>query len=223
MTTEYSLESLEPRTLLSATLSRHGVLYVVGTRHADNIVIYTDRQRRRQVVNVYVNHHVQTFAASLVRSVVVQAGGGNDRVTFTDHRGRVPGRHFIYGGASADYLVDDGGNDYIDTGGDANDTVYGGGGDDQIIGAPADNGDGDSSGPTTQPSGGGGGGGNDNSGTDFGGAGDDGSGSSGGGDFGGSGNSDGSGSDFGGSGGDSGGNSGGGSDDSGSSSGGDDF
>lgn len=201
MTTEYALESLEPRTLLSATLSRHGVLYVVGTRHADNIVIYTDRRRNPQVVNVYVNHQVQTFAASLVRSVVVQAGGGNDRVTFTDHRGRVPGRHFLYGGAGADCIVDDGGgNDYIDAGGEANDSVSAGGGDDQIIGSPIDIGDGNSSGPTTQPTSG------------------DNGGSGGGGDFGDPGNSDGSGSDSG----DSGGYTGGGSGDSGSS-GGEDF
>jgi hypothetical protein len=178
MSAVYDLDPLESRTFLSATLSRHGVLYVVGTRRNDSIAFVLER-RHRGFLDVIVNRRVQTFRAALVRQVIVQSGRGNDRVTFSDRFGRVPGRHFMYGGGGNDCLTGDGGATYID----------GGGGSDTISGgidkpptpppiedpAPTDtSSDPTSSGPTTNPS--------DNStGSDFN---DPSSGGSSGGDFG---------------------------------------
>src|SRR5688572_21728289 len=68
-------ESLEKRQLMSATL-RNGVLTIEGTELADVIAVSQDATR----VRVNENGVASAFAASQVRSVVVNAKGGNDQI-----------------------------------------------------------------------------------------------------------------------------------------------
>jgi hypothetical protein len=190
------LEELEPRTHLSATLSRRGVLYVVGT-HRNDVISVSLQHRHRGVIVVNVNHQISTFATSKVRSIIVQGGRGNDRITISDHYGHVGGRHYLYGGAGSDYICGDSTSDYI-VGGDAyeDDIIAGGDG----IPVPST--------PTTNPSDGNSDSGSDSGGNSGGDSGDFGGSSSGSSDSGSNdsgsndGGSDDSGSDYGSTGGD---------------------
>src|SRR2546423_4950658 len=72
------IDSLEPRRLLSATLTS-GTLRVLGTSGSDIISI----SLHNHAYNVNINGIVSTFAASSVRSLVVRGNAGNDRITLS--------------------------------------------------------------------------------------------------------------------------------------------
>ena len=77
-TAHASLESLESRRLLSATLS-HGLLTVDGTRRSDNITVGFASPRTLRVV---VNGQESLFARKAVERIRVRAGTGDDGVVF---------------------------------------------------------------------------------------------------------------------------------------------
>src|SRR5438105_2585123 len=72
------IEQLESRQLLAASLAG-GVLTVAGTNRADNIRV----DRRGGNIVVVVNHASRSFATTQVKSVVINAGDGNDHVNVT--------------------------------------------------------------------------------------------------------------------------------------------
>src|SRR5688572_23693329 len=156
-------EGLEQRALLSAVLSGE-VLTVTGTAGNDSIQIRTARNEegvaqivvieavRPAVGDTRVAPTVTRFAAADVKSIIVNAGDGNDGVSLAGKR-RNPftlaakidggngndrllgaaGDDQINGGAGNDRIEGEGGDDVLngDTG---NDRVHGGRGDDSLNG-----------------------------------------------------------------------------------------
>ena len=146
-----SVEALEQRRLLSATLV-DGTLFVVGTAAQDGIHL-----------NVFANEGGPSFIvggvyplggpgesirfpAADVRSIVIRAGAGDDRVNFWvplspgSFPVRVParidagiGNDEVYGTKQKDFILGGFGNDTI-RGGDGNDWTDGGWGDDYLDG-----------------------------------------------------------------------------------------
>lgn len=139
------MESLEPKRLLSAVLGSEGVLTVEGTPGNDSILIarsLTDPA----LIEVSVNRQVSSFALGSVRSMVIRAGDGNDRVVLSERAGAIAVDVRVFAGAGNDRvqlgsghdLVDAGpGNDFVDAGvGD--DLVIGGAGNDRLVGGAGD-------------------------------------------------------------------------------------
>jgi len=159
------IEDLEQRALLSATLSG-GVLTVTGTSGNDIILVRTgkdDAGNAQLIVTeaVAVRPHkgakrvaptVTKFAAADVKSVVVNAGDGNDSVALVGRRKNPfavnatinggngddrllagAGNDTVNGGAGNDRIEGDGGNDLLN-GDDGNDRIAGGRGDDSLNG-----------------------------------------------------------------------------------------
>jgi hypothetical protein len=132
------IERLEKRQLLSANLGANGALAVGGTSGGDNIAIRVSGTK----VRVEVNGQLVTFAIASVSSIVVDAGGGNDRVTLgagitVAFVSGGAGNDTLTGGAGNDTLSGDDGNDSI-IGGDGNDALHGGAGADQLFGSAGD-------------------------------------------------------------------------------------
>ena len=143
------VEPLEGRQLLSATLAE-GLLAVVGTHRADQIVIAVDAADAAKL-NVTVNGTTSAFALADVASIVVDAGRGNDRVLLDEAHGLITasavlnggagndtlagasGNDLLMGGAGKDNLDGRAGNDYA-SGGAGNDAVRGGAGKDFLRG-----------------------------------------------------------------------------------------
>ena len=159
------IEDLEQRALLSAALSG-GVLTVTGTSGNDVIMVRTgkDDAGNGQIVvteAVAVRPHkgatrvaptVTKFAAADVKSLVVNAGDGNDSVALVGKR-KTPfavnatinggngddrllagaGNDTVHGGAGNDRIEGERGNDVL-TGDDGNDRIAGGRGDDSLNG-----------------------------------------------------------------------------------------
>jgi Ca2+-binding RTX toxin-like protein len=141
------IEDLEQRALLSATLSG-GVLTVTGTSGNDVIMIRTgkDDAGTAQIIvteGVATRPHkgatrvaptVTRFAAADVKSVVVNAGDGNDSVALTGRRkSPFAVNATINGGNGNDRLLAGAGNDTIN-GGAGNDRIEGGDGNDLLNG-----------------------------------------------------------------------------------------
>lgn len=123
------MDELESRRMLSATLSKTGMLDVEGNRRGNTINI--SLQRRSVVVTV--DGQTQSFLARGVRAIVANGGSGNDSITVDDSHGVVPGSHDLVGGAGNDTLVGDAGNDTLE--GDAgDDSLVGNGGNDSLNG-----------------------------------------------------------------------------------------
>src|SRR6266566_285277 len=127
------IEQLESRQLLAASLAG-GVLTVAGTNRADNIRV----TRAGANIVVHVNRGTQRFAAASVKSVVINAGDGNDRVNVTKAIANVSidggaGNDVLLGGGGADLITGGAGNDII-KGRSGNDQMYGGAGNDKLFG-----------------------------------------------------------------------------------------
>jgi hypothetical protein len=140
-----ALEALEDRQLpaVSAGL-QGGILTVLGSGAGEVIRVSVAGGR------VGVSGVSRTFAARAVTRVVVDAGGGNDRVVVSkrlDSTNRVYGElghDTLVGGRGTDLLYGGWGNDLLD-GRRGDDRLHGGGGTDELVGgAGADGGDGGS-------------------------------------------------------------------------------
>ncbi len=138
-----ALESLEPRTVLSAAPAVcavtvvNGELNIVGTKKADDI------QVQMSGINVVVTANGQNTAVarSLVTAdkLTVDLGAGNDQISVANDvplsatiRGN-KGNDVIQSGALNDFLFGDAGNDTI-FGNDGDDTIDGGAGNDTMHG-----------------------------------------------------------------------------------------
>ena len=119
------LELLEPRKLLSASLSSEGLLKVEGTSGPDMIDVH--REQTHVVVNV--NGHIDQFDADAVHRIQIFGYAGNDRLT--EHNLNRPSE--IFGGTGNDWMRGDAGNDVL-WGGDGDDAMEGGPGADQFNG-----------------------------------------------------------------------------------------
>jgi Ca2+-binding RTX toxin-like protein len=121
-----------------AALTKKGTLDVQGTDDDDVIRV----RRSGEKVIVGINKLVQTFEMAKVKRIVVNAGKGDDAITFVGNlrRGYVnggPGDDTIVGGDEDDVLTGGAGNDLI-YGGRGNDRINGSGGKDTIFGEAGD-------------------------------------------------------------------------------------
>jgi hypothetical protein len=119
------LESLEPRKLLSASLSTTGLLKVEGTANPD--VIDVHREGTKVIVNV--NGHIDQFDLDAVKRIQIFGYAGNDRLVERD----LNRPSEIFGGLGNDWMRGAAGND-IFWGGDGHDAMEGGPGADQFNG-----------------------------------------------------------------------------------------
>lgn len=145
-TRRLAVESLERRSLLAATLSG-GILTVTGTAGDDEISFATGLGNGTDTL--FVNEivrgadpstRVQTpFTLSQVTGIRVEAGAGNDLVTFV-FLGTAPdavpydGPSTLFGGAGSDTLIGGTGDDEIHCGSGLADSAIGNDGDDLIYG-----------------------------------------------------------------------------------------
>ena len=145
------VEPLEPRTLLSATLSAKGTLVADGTAGNDTIAISRDPKRFTKIL-VTIDGVGVKFPSGSVKRIEMTGQGGADRLTLNDSLGIISARGAtLLGGDGNDTLVGglaaatfDGGNGDdsilgsskadVMTGGAGNDTLIGGKGDDQEFG-----------------------------------------------------------------------------------------
>jgi Ca2+-binding RTX toxin-like protein len=132
-------ERLEARRLFAVSLA-NGILAIDGTDAADAITLSS----RGSKLTVRVNSDVQTFKTADVDTIMINALGGDDRISL----GRVridsiidggDGNDRILGGRGDDVITGGNGDDLI-RGGDGNDALAGGAGNDRLYG---DNGDDD--------------------------------------------------------------------------------
>jgi hypothetical protein len=157
MTGPFEVEALEGRKLLSATLSSHHVLYVVGTPHSDAITLELERHHPG-VLNVTVNGSNSRFYTASIRGIVLQNGRGKDSIVFNDRYGKIPGQPmerknhhencFVAADDGTDVTVDDYFSDVTtdDGSGDVSQDDSGSGDD-----GSSDGGSGSSTQPTSQP------------------------------------------------------------------------
>jgi len=128
------IEVLEGRRMLSASLSSTGIVTVTGTAAADEIAITRDLTHHQLVVKQELRagggESTTRFALAKVKSIVVNAGAGNDEVTLGS---AVPFAATINGGDGNDQLTGGAGNDIIN-GGNGNDELFGGAGNDILNG-----------------------------------------------------------------------------------------
>ncbi|HEX4369448.1 MAG TPA: hypothetical protein VH023_21605 [Rhodopila sp.] len=142
------IERLENRCLLSASLdSTTGVLTVTGTDGNDRINItmrrgmlqVSERSSSTSGSSTTTTRTNDKFDATTVKSIIVNALGGNDdveigpRISIAATLNGGDGNDTLIGGAGNDTINGDAGNDYID-GGAGNDILSGGDDDDHIIG-----------------------------------------------------------------------------------------
>jgi Ca2+-binding RTX toxin-like protein len=132
-------EALEARRLFAIALS-NGILAIDGSDAADTITITS----RGSKLTARVNGDVQTFRTGDVSTIMVNALGGDDRVSL----GRVKidsiidggdGNDRVFGGRGDDVITGGAGDDLV-RGGDGNDALAGSAGNDRLLG---DNGDDD--------------------------------------------------------------------------------
>jgi hypothetical protein len=118
-------EPLEARWLFAIALS-NGILAIDGTDAADVITLTA----RGSKLTVRANADIQSFKTRDVSTVMVNALGGDDRVSL----GRVKIDSIIDGGDGMDRILGGRGNDVI-TGGNGDDLLRGGDGNDALAGA----------------------------------------------------------------------------------------
>jgi Ca2+-binding RTX toxin-like protein len=126
--------ALEPRRLLAASLSSTGLLDVLGAAAAETISVSLSGTN----VVVKINNATQTFPLAKVKSLRVNAGAGNDRVTVAANLPAATlnggdGNDTLTGGSRNDTLNGNNGNDSL-LGGAGNDTLIGGPGNDTLSG-----------------------------------------------------------------------------------------
>lgn len=125
-----------------------GVLHIIGSDTASDIVIITKIGNCIVVLATFVNNNPLTFNESAVSEIRVSTRGGHDIVATTPNVNKFmtidggagndlltggSGRNIIIGGAGNDILYGDGGNDVL-LGGDGNDDLFGGSGNDVLVG-----------------------------------------------------------------------------------------
>jgi len=134
-------ETLENRVLLSAVLSSAGLLTITGTSGDDKISMVRVKATKTKPAMLIVTEKVTAvksdglgtlatlettnFTLAAVKSILVNAGNGNDSVSVAGGR--------TYHVAIPSTINGEAGNDSL-TGGDANDVINGGKGDDLITG-----------------------------------------------------------------------------------------
>lgn len=131
-----TMESLEPRLMMSATLT-HGIWTIRPDDAAvDTTIIVSPDQADATVFHATINgQDAGTVSAADVRLIRLFGGTGNDtlRVDLPDTNIRA----WLYGGKGDDVLSGGGGNDRL-SGSYGNDTLNGGGGDDILTGSRGD-------------------------------------------------------------------------------------
>ena len=138
-----SVEPLEARRMLSASITKAGVLKLTGTNDSDNFVV----SRSNNKIVVMQGDVRKAFSESKVKSINVRGDDGNDRVDlsgvnfqakFTGDEGDdtllgSQGSDDASGENGDDSLVGNGGNDSL-RGGKGEDTLRGGKGNDELRG-----------------------------------------------------------------------------------------
>lgn len=152
----HTLETLECRRLLSASLSAGGTLTITGSNFFDNVIISKDpaspttlvvSEKRKNLAPV-----ITTFAISSINSIAVNLNDGDDQFVIDDTFGGVlavprtidggAGNDMISGGRGADTILGGIGNDTLSgrqgddsiDGGTGNDFIHAGAGNDTVLG-----------------------------------------------------------------------------------------
>jgi Ca2+-binding RTX toxin-like protein len=128
MMSKVGCESLEQRTLLSATLEGSGALKITATAGADLVGLRIDNLTS---LRVDINTTFKKFSLAAVKSISIDLGDGNDQL----YVGSGVGPIYCLGGLGNDTIVGGDASDTITAGG-GKDSVNGGGGDDRIDGGP---------------------------------------------------------------------------------------
>lgn len=126
-----SIECLESRRFLSATLAKDGTLIVKGGDAPDAVNVYVSAAKTLTVRHAAQD---QDFALSQVKRIVLRGGGGADYLNIDDSVG-ISGA--LHGEAGNDTLVGGNGDDML-YGGSGHDHLAGGLGDDLLVGAAGD-------------------------------------------------------------------------------------
>jgi len=126
-----TIESLEPRQLLSVTFNSRAIMYIHGTGGNDAFTMQvTDEQEIQPNGDILMLPHViirrngnieADIAFNKIRKFVVDLRGGNDSFTAIPGTGK---KFTVDGGAGNDSIVGGGGNDSV-TGGNGTDTLIG--------------------------------------------------------------------------------------------------
>ncbi len=140
------VESVEPRLLLSATMSGNGTWTIRGTSASDEIYISRDETDSSYLL-VEVNGQVVDYQpADDVAKIVVLGRRGHDYIEISESAGEIvipavlrgqAGHDTIIGGSGNDRIYGNGGSDELE-GNDGDDSIYGGGGHDYLSGGFGD-------------------------------------------------------------------------------------
>src|SRR5947209_1254052 len=97
-----SMDSLEPRRLLSASIIK-SVLTVNGTGKNDIIAVFLDKNDPHKI-DVKINKTVTGFATSALTAIFIEGFAGDDQIFISETNGAIANNATVYG---------DGGNDSI--------------------------------------------------------------------------------------------------------------
>jgi Ca2+-binding RTX toxin-like protein len=127
-------EALESRRLMDATLT-DGELLVTGTESKDAIVVTLAEggEGADGTLRVSVNKEQSSFPADAVKTITINALGGNDKITVSEKIASFYKGVTVDAGAGNDSVTTGSGNDVV-VGGAGNDTLAGGDGDDFVFG-----------------------------------------------------------------------------------------
>ncbi len=126
-----AVESLEPRSLLSASL-REGVLSITGGSGKDQILLSLNAPDADRLL-VSQNGRVRSFELADVTAIVVNGRGGHDLIELDQGNGPIEIPTTLLGGNGNDTLIGGAESDRLD-GGTGNDLLRGQAGDDFILG-----------------------------------------------------------------------------------------
>lgn len=131
LSSQSSIEPLENRQLLAATLAPNGTLSIVETANTDQTILIT-----RTGINLDVNVNgltTGTFPMSSILRIVVTTGNGNDAIIVAPASRDMSVSMDVYSRGGDDRILTAAGNDKI-VGGAGVDAIFAGGGDDRIYG-----------------------------------------------------------------------------------------
>lgn len=120
---------------------RAGIFRVSGTDSADTIIVRR-RASNSKMIEVVLNGAPRSYRFADVAQMIIDAGAGNDTITFDVELGNPgfktvlrggAGDDVIHGSNGADNISGGDGNDWINAGA-GNDTLYGDAGDDRLFG-----------------------------------------------------------------------------------------